>query len=71
MWEPRRLTALWAFTACYRDSFTFFCSTLRRIWNNKTRKDAQITFYKAKVVPTFTYGSEIWNITNKKKGRKN
>jgi hypothetical protein len=23
MWEPRRLTALWAFTACYRDSFTF------------------------------------------------
>jgi hypothetical protein len=24
MWEPRRLTNLWAFTACYRDSFTFF-----------------------------------------------
>jgi hypothetical protein len=24
MWEPRRLTTLWAFTACYRDSFTFF-----------------------------------------------
>jgi hypothetical protein len=23
MWEPRRLTALWATTACYRDSFTF------------------------------------------------
>jgi hypothetical protein len=23
MWEPRRLTSLWAFTACYRDSFTF------------------------------------------------
>jgi hypothetical protein len=23
MWEPRRLTILWAFTACYRDSFTF------------------------------------------------
>jgi hypothetical protein len=22
--EPRRLTALWAFTACYRDSFTFY-----------------------------------------------
>jgi hypothetical protein len=21
MWEPRRLTTLWAFTACYRDSF--------------------------------------------------
>jgi hypothetical protein len=24
MWEPRRLTTLWAFTACYRDSFTIF-----------------------------------------------
>jgi hypothetical protein len=23
MWEPRPLTTLWAFTACYRDSFTF------------------------------------------------
>jgi hypothetical protein len=24
MWEPRRPTTLWASTACYRDSFTFF-----------------------------------------------
>jgi hypothetical protein len=24
MWQPQRLTTLWAFTACYRDSFTFF-----------------------------------------------
>jgi hypothetical protein len=23
MWEPRRLTTLWASTACYRDSFAF------------------------------------------------
>jgi hypothetical protein len=23
MWEPQRLTILWASTACYRDSFTF------------------------------------------------
>jgi hypothetical protein len=23
MWEPQRLTTLWAFMACYRDSFTF------------------------------------------------
>jgi hypothetical protein len=23
MWEPRHLTTLWAFTGCYRDSFTF------------------------------------------------
>jgi hypothetical protein len=24
MWEPPRVTNLWAFMACYRDSFTFF-----------------------------------------------
>jgi hypothetical protein len=24
MWELRRLTTLWASTACYRDSFTLF-----------------------------------------------
>jgi hypothetical protein len=24
MWEPRRLATLWASTACYRDSFTFY-----------------------------------------------
>jgi hypothetical protein len=26
MWAPRRLTTLWAFTACYRDSFIFLLS---------------------------------------------
>jgi hypothetical protein len=24
MWEPRRLTTLWVFTASYRDNFTFY-----------------------------------------------
>jgi hypothetical protein len=24
MWEPRHPTTLWAFTACYRDSFSFY-----------------------------------------------
>jgi hypothetical protein len=28
MWEPRRLRTLWAFTACYRDSFTFLRGAL-------------------------------------------
>jgi CRISPR-associated Cas5-like protein len=23
MWDPRRLTILWASTACFRDNFTF------------------------------------------------
>jgi hypothetical protein len=32
MWDPRRLTTLWAFTACYRDSFAlpFFIKKLLR-----------------------------------------
>jgi hypothetical protein len=29
MWEPRRLTTLWVFTACYRDSFTFLWPNLQ------------------------------------------
>jgi hypothetical protein len=37
MWDPQRLTTLWAFMACYRDSFTFtftftFTLSLRWIW---------------------------------------
>jgi hypothetical protein len=28
MWDPRRLTTLWAFTACYRDSYFFFFAFL-------------------------------------------
>jgi hypothetical protein len=27
MWEPRRLTTLWATTACYRDSFTLLTAS--------------------------------------------
>jgi hypothetical protein len=30
MWDPRRLTTLWAFTACCRDSFTFTFHSLLR-----------------------------------------
>jgi hypothetical protein len=28
IWEPRRLTTLWASTACHRDSFTFLSEVL-------------------------------------------
>jgi hypothetical protein len=31
MWEPRILTPLWAFTACYKDSFTF--TSLRGVYH--------------------------------------
>jgi hypothetical protein len=29
VWEPRRLTTLWASTACYMDTFTFFGIVMR------------------------------------------
>jgi hypothetical protein len=28
MWEPRPLTTLWAFTACYKDTFTFIGNSI-------------------------------------------
>jgi hypothetical protein len=59
MWEPRRLTTLWAFRACYRDSVTFF------MWNSKQtaffnhihgKQESQPTKYtsgKAKTTGTY------------------
>jgi hypothetical protein len=29
MWQPQRLTTLWAFMACYRDSFTLYQFALK------------------------------------------
>jgi hypothetical protein len=31
MWEPRRVTTLWASTSCYRDSFTLILSLYRGV----------------------------------------
>jgi hypothetical protein len=45
------------------------CGTIRRTKNKKKKKETQIKFYKAMVVPTFTYGLEIWTITRKKEAR--
>jgi hypothetical protein len=39
MWEPRHLTTLWAFTACYRDSFPITRKADNTTLNDgKTRK---------------------------------
>jgi hypothetical protein len=32
MWEPWRLTTLWASTACYKDSFTFILEKYVNVW---------------------------------------
>jgi hypothetical protein len=47
MWEPRRLTTLWASTSCYRDSFTFFIeltsvSSCGKHWNVLTRQKTDL-----------------------------
>jgi hypothetical protein len=52
MWEPRPLTPLWAFMACYRDSFTFFLTFTRR--NNAMNG----------VSNTQKYSLEYWQIDN-------
>jgi hypothetical protein len=42
MWEPQHLTTVWAFTACYRDTFTFFFSPLWRKLSNDQNHDSLI-----------------------------
>jgi hypothetical protein len=39
MWEPRRLTTLWASTACYRDSFT---SSFTRLLSQTIRDEHRV-----------------------------
>jgi hypothetical protein len=45
IWEPRCLTTLWAFTACYMDSFTFTC-VLCRIRDDGQRSETQYSCIK-------------------------
>jgi hypothetical protein len=59
MWEPRRLTSLWAFTACYRDSFTF----------TVTYKKVKIRIYKTIILPVVLYGCETWFLTLREERR--
>jgi hypothetical protein len=53
MWKPRRLTTLWASTACYRDSFTFF---KKRFYNCTKLISRFLTFVQL-------YSNEFYYIT--------
>jgi hypothetical protein len=67
MWEPRHLTLLWAFTACYRDSFTYFtlltyyvliCNMLMRLL--MSRKSASYYGYKYEMaVERYTWSTRL------------
>jgi hypothetical protein len=45
MWEPRRLTALWASTACYRDTFTLPIRNMR-IQKYRCSRAGAVTDYR-------------------------
>jgi hypothetical protein len=48
--HPRRLTTLWAFTACYRDSFTFLKieKTKERVEKSERKAEEEQKNRKAK-----------------------
>jgi hypothetical protein len=66
MWEPRRLTTLWASTASYRDSFTFFVSIIKYLPHFNKRDNSTLQYmYRHKGqtcmdnVRPFTSGREL------------
>jgi hypothetical protein len=55
MWEPQRLRALWAFTACYRDSFTLPLYGARyKVYGRTTE-----LYFTCKTFKSF-YNLELW-----------
>jgi hypothetical protein len=64
MWEPRRLTNLWASTACYKDSFTFtFLATISL--TSKASPDIDLTLKSDREIWGFTkntvfYRRVVW-----------
>jgi hypothetical protein len=51
MWEPQPFTPLWAFTACYRDSFTFLLTfTLYFAETNPFETTWQILFFFFRII---------------------
>jgi hypothetical protein len=55
MWDPQRLTTLWASMACYRDSFIFFTIQLKAVISGKKGK----VVHMLKIVTGIVY---VWLI---------
>jgi hypothetical protein len=45
MWEPRRLTTLWASTACYRDRFIFFVDYMSDFTDDRVGDNKDYEYY--------------------------
>jgi hypothetical protein len=58
MWEPRRLTTLWAFTACYRNSFTLFFFTISPHLQPSTVYLQPLTWW----LPHFSLTTRKWGL---------
>jgi hypothetical protein len=76
MWEPQRLTTLWAFTACYRDGFTLlndtlsssgYCRMIGWLVNNELKgvcKEAVVAYVGFEVLTAVVIKSNLfWDIT--------
>jgi hypothetical protein len=50
MWEPRRLTTLWAFTACYRDNFYIY-KEVTTVNAATLQKQSDTCFHALRVFP--------------------
>jgi hypothetical protein len=69
MWEPRRLTTQWAFTACYRNSFTLPVFYLYRYFRHKFKciSEKLVTVQTTRWIMTnnfslhFIYERIIWS----------
>jgi hypothetical protein len=63
MWEGRLLTTLWAFTACYRDSFTLpslqKCTISNAVLRNNQSVENNFEMYISPVSSAFYFRTKI------------
>jgi hypothetical protein len=61
MWEPRRLTIIWASAACYRESFTFviFYLATSFIFLNRTDGVAQTPVLEVQMTAVLSDVSDV------------
>jgi hypothetical protein len=61
MWEPRRLTTLWASTACYKDSFIFY----RSCWDKWNIRFPEALRFSKVPLNKQEWTRQFWNVMRK------